>query len=52
MEFAEVAAESEGARYVWIESDGGFGYAIDPDDIPEGVESVAIEETLAVGTAA
>jgi len=50
MEFAEVAAESEGARYVWIESDGGFGYAIDPDDIPEGVESVQL--TLAVGAGA
>jgi len=52
MEFAEVAAESEGARYVWVEPDGRFGYAIDPDEIPEGVQSVAIEETLAVGTAA
>ena len=52
MEFAEVAAESEGARYVWIEPDGRFGYAIDPDEIPEGVQSVAIEETLAVRTAA
>jgi len=52
MEFDEVAAESEGARYVWIESDGSFGYAIDPDDIPEGVESVQLGPTLAVGAAA
>jgi Zincin-like metallopeptidase len=51
MEYAEVAAESEGAKYVWIESDGSFGYAIDPDDVPENVQSVQLDQTLAVGAA-
>ena len=51
MEFAEVAAEDEGANYVWIESDGSFGYAIDPDDVPEGIEPVRLDQTLAVGAA-
>ena len=51
MEYAEVAAESEGAKYVWIEADGSFGYAIDPDDVPENVQSVPLDQTLAVGAA-
>jgi hypothetical protein len=38
LEFAESVGESEGAKFVWIDSDGYFDFAIDPDDIPAGVQ--------------
>jgi hypothetical protein len=50
IEFAEFVGQSEEAKFVWIESDGNFNFAIDPDDIPDGVHAVPIndEEELAV----
>ena len=38
LEFAESVGESEGAKFVWIDSDGYFDFAIDPDDIPARVQ--------------
>jgi len=42
LEFAESVAESEGAKFVWIDSDGYFDFAIDPDDVPAGVQPVPV----------
>jgi hypothetical protein len=50
IEFAEFVGQSEGAKFVWIERDGNFNFAIDPDDIPDGVQAVPVnaEEELSV----
>ena len=50
IEFAEFVGQSEEAKFVWIESDGNFNFAIDPDDIPNGVHAVPVngEEELVV----
>jgi hypothetical protein len=50
IEFAEFVGQSEGAKFVWIEGDGTFNFAIDPDDIPDGVQAVPVsaEEELSV----
>jgi len=50
IEFAEFVGQSEGAKFVWIERDGTFNFAIDPDDIPDGVQAVPVnvEEELSV----
>jgi len=44
LEFAESVGESEGAKFVWIDSDGYFGFGIDPDDIPAGVQPVHVPD--------
>jgi len=54
IEFAEFVGQSEGAKFVWIERDGTFNFAIDPDDIPDGVQAVPVnaeEELLVVAKA-
>ena len=50
VEFAEFVGQSEGAKFVWIESDGNFNFAIDPDEVPDGVGVVPVngEEDLSV----
>jgi hypothetical protein len=50
LEFAESVGESEGAKFVWIDPDGYFDFAIDPDDIPNGVQAVPVnaEQELSV----
>ena len=50
LEFAEFVGQDAGAKFVWISGDGTFGYAIDPDEIPDGVQAVPVnaEEELAV----
>jgi len=50
IEFAEFVGQSEGAQFVWIEREGTFNFAIDPDDIPAGVKAVPVnaEEELSV----
>jgi hypothetical protein len=55
LEFAECAAENAGAKFVWIESDGNFNFAVDPDDMPEGIEAIRVsrgEEDAAVADVA
>ena len=52
LEFAESVGETEGAKFVWINSDGYFDFAIDPDDIPSGVQPFPVpgeQEGSAVG---
>jgi hypothetical protein len=53
LEFAEFAAENEGAKFVWINQAGDFNYAVDPDDVPEGVEPIRVssEEEIVAGVA-
>jgi hypothetical protein len=50
VEFAEFVGQSEGAKFVWIERDGNFNFAIDPDEVPDGVHTVPVnrEEDLSV----
>jgi hypothetical protein len=50
IEFAEFVGQSEGAKFVWIERDGNFNFAIDPDEVPDGVHAVPVnrEEDLSV----